>query len=184
MFICLVTKAIHLELVTDLSTDAFLAALNRFVSRRGLCGHIHSDNGTNFQGAAKKLDEIYKLVKNFKFNTNVSNFLSSKGVQWHFIPPAAPHFGGAWESAVKCMKHHLKRTIGQTNLNYEELTTLLTRIEAILNSRPLVQADSDDIPYISYGHFLVGRPLNALPEVDVTHLKSSTLTNPTTNSNN
>lgn len=169
MFICLVTKAIHLELVTDLSTDAFLAALNRFVSRRGLCGHIHSDNGTNFQGAAKKLDEIYKLVKNFKR---------------HFIPPAAPHFGGAWESAVKCMKHHLKRTIGQTNLNYEELTTLLTRIEAILNSRPLVQADSDDIPYISYGHFLVGRPLNALPEVDVTHLKSSTLTNPTTNSNN
>ncbi|XP_046808365.1 uncharacterized protein LOC124420198 [Lucilia cuprina] len=175
VFICLVTKDIHLELVSDLSSDAFLAALDRFVARRGLCGHIHSDNGTNFQGAAKKLGEIYKLVKSFEFNTNVSNFLSSKGVQWHFIPPSAPHFGGAWESTVKSMKYHLKRTIGQATLNYEELTTLLTRIEALLNSRPLVQADSDGLPYINSGHFLVGRPLNALPEVDVSHLKTSTL---------
>lgn len=176
VFICLVTKAVHLELVTDLSADAFMAALDRFVARRGVCGHIHSDNGTNFQGAAKKLSDTYKAVTTFEFNNNISNFLSSKGIQWHFIPPAAPHFGGAWESTVKVMKYHLKRTIGQATLKFEELTTLLTRIEAILNSRPLVQADSDDLPYISPGHFLIGRPLNALPEVDVTHLKTSTLT--------
>lgn len=173
VFVCLVTKAVHLELVTDLSSDAFLAALDRFVARRGLCGHIHSDNGTNFQGAAKKLGEIYKAVTNFKFNNNVSNFLSTKGIQWHFIPPASPHFGGIWESTVKSIKYHLRRTIGQATLKYEELTTLLARIEAILNSRPLVQADSDDLPYISPGHFLIGRPLNALPEIDVTHLKTS-----------
>ncbi|XP_075162693.1 uncharacterized protein LOC142235322 [Haematobia irritans] len=176
VFMCLVTKAVHLELVTDLSSEAFLAALDRFVARRGLCGHIHTDNATNFQGAAKKLGELYKVVSNYKFNTNISNFLSSKGVQWHFIPPSAPHFGGAWESTVKSVKFHLKRTFGQATLNYEELSTLLARIEAILNSRPLVQADSDDEPYITPGHFLIGRPLNALPETDVTQLKTSTLT--------
>ena len=173
VFICLVTKAVHLELVSDLSSDAFLAALDRFVARRGLCGHIHSDNGTNFQGAAKKLGEIYKLVKKSHFSTNVSNFLLSKGIKWHFIPPGAPHFGGAWESTVKCMKFHLKRTIGQATLKYEELTTLLARIEAVLNSRPLVHADSDDLPYLSPGHFLIGRPLNAVPEVNVSPLKLS-----------
>ncbi|KAI8119872.1 hypothetical protein CVS40_8789 [Lucilia cuprina] len=95
VFICLVTKDIHLELVSDLSSDAFLAALDRFVARRGLCGHIHSDNGTNFQGAAKKLGEIYKLVKSFEFNTNVSNFLSSKDEN---LPPACWKLGRVIET--------------------------------------------------------------------------------------
>jgi len=176
VFICLVTKAIHLELVSDLSTNAFLAALERFVSRRGLCAHIHSDNGTNFQGAANKLKEIYKITTSVEFNRRVSDHLSSKNVQWHFIPPGAPHFGGAWESAVKSMKYHLRRSIGQSVLLFEELSTLLTRIEAILNSRPLVQADSDDIPYLTPGHFLIGRPLTALPETDISNEKISTLT--------
>lgn len=65
VFICLVTKAVHLELVTDLSSDAFLAALDRFVARRGLCVHIHSDNGTNFQGAAKKTRRNLQNGKKF-----------------------------------------------------------------------------------------------------------------------
>lgn len=175
VFICLVTKAVHLELVSDLSTDAFLAALDRFIARRGLCGHIHSDNGTNFQGAAKRLKEICKDSSFLSSNHNISNFLSSKGIQWHFIPPGAPHFGGTWESTVKCMKYHIRRSIGQSTLNFEELSTLLARIEAILNSRPLVQADSDDEPYLTPGHFLIGRPLNAVPEVDLSHVKTSTL---------
>lgn len=175
IFICLVTKAVHLELVSDLSTDAFLAALDRFVARRGLCARIHSDNGTNFRGAARQLNEIHKLVTTFQSKNQISNSLSSKGIQWQFIPPGAPHFGGAWESTVKSMKFHLRRTVGQTTLNFEELSTLLTRIEAILNSRPLVQADSDDVPYLTPGHFLVGRPLNAVPEPDVTHLKTTYL---------
>lgn len=177
VFICLVTKAVHLELVSDQTTDAFLAALDRFVARRGLCGHIHSDNGTNFQGAARKLAEYKQTAAQSDWNDKISNYLSSKKIQWHFIPPGAPHFGGAWESAVKSMKFHLKRTIGQATLNFEQLVTLLARIEAILNSRPLVQGESDDQPYISPGHFICGRPLNAVPEHECTHLKLSTLAN-------
>ena len=58
VFVCLVTKAVHLEAVTDLSTGAFLAALKRFVARRGIPSNIYSDNGSNLQGAASGLREI------------------------------------------------------------------------------------------------------------------------------
>ena len=89
VFICLVTKSVHLALISDLSTEAFLAALDRFVAQRGVCGHIHSDNGTNFRGAAKKLNEIYKKLTSSQSTNQICNFLSSKGIQWHFITPAA-----------------------------------------------------------------------------------------------
>ena len=140
-----------MELVSDLSTEEFLAALARFVARRGVCGHIHSDNGTNFRGAAKKLNEIYKKLTSSESTNQICIFLSSKGIHWHFIPPAAPHFGGIWESTVKAMKFHLRRTLGQAILTFEELVPLVARIEAILNSRPLVQADSDDQLYLTPG---------------------------------
>ncbi|XP_055902810.1 uncharacterized protein LOC129938987 [Eupeodes corollae] len=176
LFICLTTKALHLELVSDLSTDCFLAALKRFVARRGLCAHIRSDNGTNFVGAARQLGELHRLFASHNNHILISDFLSSKGIQWHFIPPGTPHFGGAWESGVKRVKFHLRRVIGQSTLNFEEMTTLLTQVEAILNSRPLCAlSDSDDTSYLTPGHFLTGRPLVAIPEPDVTNVKMSLL---------
>lgn len=83
--------------------------------------HIYSDNGTYFRGAARKLNEIQQLDNSFKSNNEILNLLSSKGIQWHFIPPGAPHFGGAWESAVISMKFYLQRTIGQATLKFEEV---------------------------------------------------------------
>ncbi|XP_033222745.1 uncharacterized protein LOC117176601 [Belonocnema kinseyi] len=85
---------------------------------------------------------------------------------WRFNPPAALHFGGLWEAAVKSTKFHLHRVIGDSTLTFEEMTTLLTQIEACLNSRPLI-AQSDDPTYISAltpGHFLIGGPLHAVPK--------------------
>ncbi|XP_043064404.1 uncharacterized protein LOC122320301 [Drosophila ficusphila] len=90
LFVCLVTSAIHLELATDLSTDTFLAALRRFISRRGKCTHIFSDNGRNFVGAKKVLDEMYKLILSQQHNTQVTQALASEGIKWSFIPPHAP----------------------------------------------------------------------------------------------
>lgn len=69
--------------------------------------------------------------------------LAGEGIQWRFNPTAAPYFGDLWEAAVKAVKHHLWRTIGETTLTFEEMSTLLSKIEAYLNSRPL-QALSDD----------------------------------------
>ncbi|XP_037929829.1 uncharacterized protein LOC119664405, partial [Teleopsis dalmanni] len=161
VFVCMATKALHLELVSDMTSDSFLAALKRLFARRGKCSHIYSDNGTNFVGASKKLDK--DLQQAIKSNVSAVCALEAEGIKWHFIPPASPHFGGLWESAVKSIKHHLKRVVGENKLTYEELSTLLTQIEGILNSRPLC-ANVDDNDILTPGHFLIGHAIIDYPE--------------------
>ncbi|GFU11358.1 integrase catalytic domain-containing protein [Trichonephila clavipes] len=88
------TKAVHIEAVGDLTTDSFIAALHRFSARRGAPRHIYSDNGTNFVGARRKLDEIRKLWLSLPTNEAISYYLSKSSIDWHFIPLSSPHFGG------------------------------------------------------------------------------------------
>ncbi|CAK9800717.1 hypothetical protein ANTPLA_LOCUS7241 [Anthophora plagiata] len=177
IFVCFATKATHIELATDLSTEAFLKCLNRFIARRGLCQSIVSDNGTNFVGAKNRLSDLDKLIRSKEHNEQITNFLSEKQIQWHLIPPQAPHFGGLWESAVRLTKYHLNRVIGEQRLTYEELYTLLTRIESCLNSRPLSPSSSDpnDLNPLTPGHFLIGTAPCALPDQDITDVKMNRL---------
>ena len=100
VFVSLSIKAVHLELVTDLTSEAFIACLKRFISRRGLPSLIWSDNGTNFTGAARELKEFYQFLKQSSTQDDVHHYLSDMKVTWKFIPQHAPHFGGIWEAAV------------------------------------------------------------------------------------
>ncbi|GBN34828.1 hypothetical protein AVEN_61683-1, partial [Araneus ventricosus] len=164
IFVCFTVKAVHLEMLGDLSSDCFIAALKRFAARRGKPDEIFSDCGTNFIGASKELKAVCSTE-------SVSNFLCTNEIVWHFNPPSAPHFGGLWEAAVKSMKFHLRRAIGAQILIYEEFSTLLVQIEACLNSRPLVpvSSDPDDLSVITPANFLIGSTLDAIPERDVTN---------------
>ncbi|XP_025262213.1 uncharacterized protein LOC112637209 [Camponotus floridanus] len=157
-------RAVHLEVVSDYSSDAFLAAFRRFVSRRGLCEEMYSDCGTNFIGADNQLREFFRASSSD--GRRISREVAKEGISWRFNPPAAPHFGGLWEAAVKSMKHHLRRVIGETTLIFEKMSTLLSQIEACLNSRPLqaLSDDPDDITALTPGHLLIGAPLLAVPE--------------------
>ena len=177
VFICMSTKAVHLELANDLSTEGFLAALRRFIGRRGMPSHVYSDNGTNFVGANNELNEIYRLHASEPFHTAIYQFGTQRGIVWHFNPPLSPHFGGIWEAAVKSCKHHLRRVLGTKILTFEEFNTLLIEVESILNSRPigLISADPNDPTALTPAHFLIGRPLTMIPQPDFTSVPENRL---------
>ncbi|KAL4083194.1 hypothetical protein QTP88_028524 [Uroleucon formosanum] len=177
VFVCFATKAVHIELVSDLSTDAFLAALRRFWSRRGYCATLWSDNGKNFVGANRRLKELRDLFSSKDHQAKVQRCVSEVGINWKFIPVYSPHFGGLWESAVKSIKHHLIRQLGNAVLTFEELYTILSRIEACLNSRPLspLSPDPSDLNVLTPGHFLVGGSLTCLPEQDMANVPANRL---------
>ncbi|XP_033363018.1 uncharacterized protein LOC117241148 [Bombus vosnesenskii] len=99
IFVCLAIKAVHIELVDDLTSEVFIAALRRFIARRGYCSTIHSDNGTNFRGASNELRELHDLLQSDDHKEKVTAFLADKQIEWRFIPPHSPHFGGLWEAA-------------------------------------------------------------------------------------
>ena len=140
-----------------------------------MCSTLTSDCGTNFIGADIELKRLF--TQSSQEFANISSLLANNGTQWKFNPPSAPHFGGKWESSVKSVKYHLRRIIGDTSLTFEELSTLLAQIEAVLNSRPLcaLSDDPSDVTAITPAHFLIGTTLNAVPEPSLLELPVSRL---------
>ncbi|GFV04076.1 integrase catalytic domain-containing protein [Trichonephila clavipes] len=138
--ICFSTKAIHLELLSDLTSDALKATFKRFTSRR-------------------------------------AKYFVSKNIDWKFIPPKSPHFGGLWEAGVKSVKHHLKRAIGNLHFTFEEFETIMIQVEGILNSRPLtpLSSDADNFNVFTPGHFLIGRPITSIPEPNLIDVNENRL---------
>lgn len=157
IFVCMKTRAIHIDLVTDLTSASFIAFFEQFLARRGRCERMFSDNGTSFIGAEK---EIARAYAKWQADGTVDR-IANKGTEWTFMTPAAPHQGGIYEAAVKSMKYHLKRIIGARIMEYQQFVTMLAGIEAILNSRPItpLSDDPDDLQALTPGHFLVSEPL-------------------------
>lgn len=161
IFVCMATRAVHLELVSDLTTSPFLAALTRFISRRGRCTDLYSDCGTNFVGAKCYLEEVQEIIS----SNEVLKVISQHQIKWHLNPPAAPHMGGLWETAVKSAKTLLQRTIKELVLTYEEINNVFHHVKAVLNSRPLsaMSSDPNDCQPLTVGHSITLKPLVRIP---------------------
>lgn len=166
LYVCMSTKALHLEAVSRLTTEAFLASFQRFTSRRGIPSDVYSDRGSNFLGAASYLKELYLWFTSQDTKQDLLEFAMNTKINWHFNPPQTPHMGGIWEAGVKSVKRHLRLIASDTHMTFEEITTWFAKIEAILNSRPLcpLSTDPNENDYLSPGHFLVGGPLVVAPE--------------------
>ena len=144
LYTCAVTRAIHLDLVPDLSSSAFLRSLRRFIGRRGIPNLMISDNASCFKSDEVKLNE--ELVK--------------MHVKWKFIIEASPWWGGFWERLVRTVKRSLRKVLFRASVNYEELETIIIDVEGIVNSRPLTYIYDDDLDEIlTPSHLLLGRRL-------------------------
>ncbi|GFX55600.1 uncharacterized protein TNCV_268881 [Trichonephila clavipes] len=102
-------KTVHIELVSDLTSQAFIAALKRFMARRGKCAKLFSDNGKNFVGASNEVKKLLEVVRNP--DEKLANYLAAEGIEWKFIPARSPNFGSLWEAAINSCKYHLKRVV-------------------------------------------------------------------------
>ena len=165
VFTCLTYRAVHLELAGDLSTDFFIMALHRFTSRRGNPRSMWSSNGQNFVGANQELKFLLKGLD----QTAITNNLSIRNIQWHFIPPSSPWIGGAWGSLVKVTKEALKSVTNKWQIREDHLITTLAQIDGTINSRPLtsISDDADDLTVLTTNHFISGRSLNTQGVVDI-----------------
>lgn len=177
IFVCMTVKAVHIEIAEDLSTESFLGALARFVGRRGKPEHIFSDNGSNFRGANSELQELTDLLKSQSVRDSLDSFVTKNNIEWHFIPPHSPNFGGLWEATVKQFKYHFKRVASNKRFTYSQFNTFAIEVEAILNSRPLTPINNDvnDYTALTPGHFLIGDSLIGLPEHNYSTLPENRL---------
>ena len=136
LFTCATSRAIHLEVVTDLSTETFLLAFRRFAGRRSTPQLMISDNATTFQAAAEEL-------KTLSSSEEVRAVLNREGVTWRFIPKKAPWFGGFWERLIGLTKSAIKKVLGRTHISLQVLQTIVVEVEALLNDRPLTYVSYD-----------------------------------------
>ena len=158
LYTCAVTRAVHLDVVPDLNAQTFIRCFKRFTSRRGLPSKIISDNGKTFKSSSKLISNIFEdpVVK--------EHFLEQR-IEWAFNLEKAPWWGGMFERMVKSAKRCLKKTIRRACLNYDELLTVITEVEAVLNSRPLSYVSSEDLEEpLTPSHLLVGFRVLSLPD--------------------
>ena len=169
LFTCLAVRAIHLELVISMDTQHFLNCFRRFAARRGLPSVIYSDNAPQFHLAASTMTKLWEEVIN---DQSVKCFLQCEGIQWRFIPELSPWQGGVYERLVGMVKRALRKAIGRSRLNLEQLSTLLTEVESTINSRPLTHLPTDedgvDVLVLTPSHFLsgnrkIGIPIASIP---------------------
>ena len=141
LFTCLVTRAVHLEIVEEMSTSSFINALRRFIAIRGHVSVLRSDRGTNFVGT---VNELKLNVVNTE-DGPIKNFMDQRKITWIFNPPHSSHMGGVWERMIGVARRILEAMLLQHKscLTHEVLSTFYAEISHIINSRPLVSVSTD-----------------------------------------
>ena len=158
LFSCCVTRAIHLELVEDLSSEAFRRALRRFSARRGTPTLIVSDNAKTFQATEKALNNLFS-------HPEVASELDRQRIEWRFNLERSPWWGGFFERMVGSVKACLRKVLGNARLTFDELRTVLVEVEGTLNSRPLTYEYNEvEHEALTPSHLILGRRIKSMPD--------------------
>ena len=158
LYTCCVTRAVHLDIVPDMSAATFIRSVRRFCARRGLPRMFISDNAKTFKAASRMIADV-------SGQKEVQLHLERHCMEWRYNLEKAPWWGGLFERMVRMTKRCLRKMIGQAKLDYDELLTAVTEVEAIINARPLTYLSEDDKDEpLTPSHLMVGRRLLTLPE--------------------
>ena len=166
IFVCMVSRGIHIEVAASLDTTSFLNAYRRFVCRRGPVRILRSDQGTNFIGGRNELTNALTEMD----DTKISRELIKENCDWinfRMNAPHSSHMAGTWERMIHTVRGVLSALLqrhGQ-QLNDELLHTFLIEAEAIVNSRPLsfIESDTDVIQPLSPMQLLTLKASTMLP---------------------
>eukprot|EP00057_Strongylocentrotus_purpuratus_P005403 XP_003730892.1 PREDICTED: uncharacterized protein LOC100888831 [Strongylocentrotus purpuratus] len=163
VFTCAVTRAVHLTCVPDLSTDAFLQALERFVSIRGAPSMLISDNATCFRGADNTINKLNLKLDHDRVRERCLRYCA----EWRFGPPGGPHHQGAVERIVQEVKKGMRHLVKADRLTFAEWETVFSQISGLINSRPITAKSSSplDHPPLTPNHFLIGRGDLSCPQI-------------------
>ena len=161
IFNCLLTRAVHLDVVCDYSTNSFLMALRRFISLRGCPVKMFSDRGTQLRAADKELKEAAAGLD----ESVLTEFSCNNAFEWEFCSPDAPWQNGCSEGLIKSVKKALKITIGEQVLTYTEFQTVLLECANLINERPIGRhpTSPEDGVYLSPNDLLLGRSSSKVP---------------------
>jgi hypothetical protein len=139
IFTCLTYRAVHLEMLRDMSTDQCIKSIRRFLARRGPCKHFYSDNGKNFVGSHNQLNRDLKDLAE-----ELGEALANKfKIQWHFIPAYSPWFGGAWERLIQSIKKCIDFIMVENVPREDVFEDALIEAEMFMNRRPLTHIPID-----------------------------------------
>ena len=157
LFVCATTRAVHLEVVEDLTTSKFILGLRRLAATKGMPKLILSDNHRTFI-----VGETFLL--DLQQDPLVREYLNNRSIRWKHQTPRSPWMGGHFERLVRTIKASLATAISRKLLSLEEFRTVVLEAENIVNSRPLTyQSDSTrDIP-LSPSQLAWGRDLTLMP---------------------
>ncbi|GFW16640.1 integrase catalytic domain-containing protein [Trichonephila clavipes] len=128
-----VSRALHLELVSDMTTNSFLLPFRRFLARKGSCKVIYSDNAKTFMKSKTEIENLSRILS----QSMAQYFIAKERIIWKNIIERSSWWRGFYERLVRSVKESLYKILGKALLSFEEMTTILTEIEAVLNLRPL-----------------------------------------------
>ena len=165
IYTCASTRAIHLELVPDMSVISFKNAMIRFVSTRGIPSVIISDNAKTFKRTAEDLNCMIT-------RSPTHEFIQENKITWLFYLEKSPWWGGFIERLVQSVKSVLRKSLYRTFLSYDQMTTLMKQIESIVNSRPITHLYDEVEEALTPSHLLIGKRSTQLP-TDTTYIQDT-----------